>query len=80
MGLAIVLLPDQTLLAADAITRTIARVLGSGRHMLEWQTASHTEQTTANSRSSVWRRMWPAVLLGAATWPCAASARRARTR
>jgi cellobiose phosphorylase len=67
MGLAVVLLPDQTLLAADAIVRTIARLLGSGRKMLEWQTASHTEQTTANSRSSVWRRMWPAVLLGAAT-------------
>ncbi len=67
MGLAVVLLPDQALLSADAIVRTIARVLGSGRHMLEWQTASHTEQTTANSRSSVWRRMWPAVLLGAAT-------------
>ena len=67
LGLAVVLLPDQTLLAADAIIRTIARVLGSGRRMLEWQTASHTEQTTANSRWSVWRRMWPAVLLGAAT-------------
>ena len=29
MGLAVVLLPDQALLAADAIARTIARVLGS---------------------------------------------------
>lgn len=67
LGLAVVLLPDQTLLAVDAIVRTIARVAGSRRRMLEWQTASHTEQTTANSRLSVWRRMWPAVLLGAAT-------------
>ena len=67
LGLAVVLLPDQTLLAADAITRTIGRLARGKRRLLEWQTASHTEQTTGNSRSSVWHRMWPAVLLGAAT-------------
>lgn len=64
--LAIVLLPDQALLATDAIVRTVGRVRFTRRRMLEWQTASHTEQTTANSRLSVWRRMWPAVLVGAA--------------
>ena len=66
LGLAVVLLPDQALLATDAIVRTVFRVLRSRRRMLEWQTASHTEETTGSSRLSVWRRMWPAVALGTA--------------
>jgi len=66
LGLAVVLLPDQALLAGDAIVRSLARVLGSRRKMLEWQTASQIERATGNSRLLVWQRMWPAVLLGAA--------------
>jgi cyclic beta-1,2-glucan synthetase len=34
--------------------------------MLEWQTASQAEGATGYTRLSVWLRMWPAVLLGAA--------------
>ena len=64
--LAVVLLPDQAMLATDAITRTIVRVLWTRRNLLEWQTASHAEATTGNDRRSVWRRMWPAALLGGA--------------
>jgi cyclic beta-1,2-glucan synthetase len=64
--LAAVLLPDQALLATDAIVRTIVRVSFTRRRMLEWQTASQTEAVTGNTRASVWRRMWPAVLFGAA--------------
>jgi cellobiose phosphorylase len=64
LALAVVLLPDQTLLALDAITRTLIRVRWTRRGMLEWQTASHAEQTTGQDRRSVWRRMWPSVLLG----------------
>ncbi|HXT17475.1 MAG TPA: glucoamylase family protein [Gemmatimonadaceae bacterium] len=63
--LAVVLLPDQALLAVDAIARTLIRVRWTRRDMLEWQTASHAEQTTGHGRRSVWRRMWPSVLLGA---------------
>ena len=66
LGLAVVLLPDQALLAGDAIARSLARVLASHRKMLEWQTASQTERATGYSRFSVWQRMWPAVLLGSA--------------
>ncbi|HET9730370.1 MAG TPA: glucoamylase family protein, partial [Acidimicrobiia bacterium] len=66
LGLAVVLLPDQALLAGDAIVRSLARVLGSHRKMLEWQTASQAERATGYGRLSVWKRMWPAVLLGAA--------------
>jgi len=65
-GLAVVLLPDQVLLAIDAVVRSLTRVLFTQRHMLEWQTASHIERTTGYSRVSVWKRMWSAVLLGAA--------------
>ncbi|MFI5227719.1 MAG: GH36-type glycosyl hydrolase domain-containing protein [Gemmatimonadales bacterium] len=64
LALGVALLPDQALLAADAVVRTIVRVRWTRRHMLEWQTASQTEAATGNSRSSVWKRMWPAVLLG----------------
>ncbi len=63
LGLAVILLPDQALLAGDAIVRSIVRVLRH-RRMLEWQTASQTERTTGHSRRSVWQRMWPATLLG----------------
>ena len=66
LGLAVILLPDQVLLATDAIARSLVRVLGTHRRMLEWQTASQTERTTGYSRGSVWQRMWPAALLGAA--------------
>ena len=68
LALALILLPDQVLLATDAVLRTIGRVLGARRprrRMLEWQTASHAEHTAAQGRLSVWARMWPAVLLGA---------------
>ena len=66
LALAAVLLPDQALLAADAITRTVVRVVWTKRNLLEWQTASHIEEATGNSRLFVWRRMAPAVVLGAA--------------
>ena len=51
LGLAVVVLPDQALLAIDAIARTSFRVLRSRRRMLEWQTASNTEETTGEQPS-----------------------------
>ena len=67
LGLAVVLLPDQALLA-DRRDRSHRRSAccapdagcSSGRPRRT------REETTGNSRLSVWRRMWPAVLLGAA--------------
>lgn len=70
-ALAVMLLPDQALLAADAITRTVIRVRWTRRRMLEWQTASHAEEATGHDRRSVWRRMWPSVALGAAVMAAA---------
>ena len=64
LALAVVMLPDQALLASDAIARTLIRVRWTRRGLLEWQTASHAEQATGHDRRSVWRRMWPSVALG----------------
>ncbi len=71
-ALAVVLLPDQALLAIDAIARTVIRVRWTRRRMLEWQTASYVEESTGHGRRSIWRRMWPSVLLGAAVMAAAA--------
>ncbi|HET7371725.1 MAG TPA: glucoamylase family protein, partial [Gemmatimonadaceae bacterium] len=71
-ALAVVLLPDQALLATDAIARTVIRVRWTRRRLLEWQTASHAEQTTGHDRRSIWHRMWPSVLLGAGIMAAAA--------
>ncbi len=60
-AVALVMLPHQALLAADAIVRTIYRVTVSHQRMLEWQTASQAEQASLGGRGPVWRRMGPAV-------------------
>ena len=63
--LAVVLLPDQALLATDAIVRTVVRVSWHATHACSSGRPRRTlKQTTGNSRLSVWRRMWPAVLFG----------------
>jgi cyclic beta-1,2-glucan synthetase len=65
-GIAIVMLPHQALLAADAIGRTIWRVAVTHRRMLEWQTASQEEQASLGGRGPVWRRMASSVGLAVA--------------
>jgi cellobiose phosphorylase len=64
-ALAVTFLPHQAWVSADAIARTLARLLVTKRHLLEWQTASQTERTTKNSLREVWRRMLPAEVLTA---------------
>ncbi|MEO7964813.1 MAG: glycosyltransferase family 2 protein, partial [Gemmatimonadaceae bacterium] len=58
---AIAFLPHQAYVSADAIVRTLYRVFVSHRHLLEWQTASQTEQSVSGNRRDIWRTMWPAV-------------------
>jgi cyclic beta-1,2-glucan synthetase len=65
-GLAIVFLPHQAWISADAVVRTLWRLFVSRRMLLEWQTASQTERGTAGTAGDVWRTMWPAVALAAA--------------
>ena len=73
IALAIVFLPHQAWVSADAIIRTFWRMLVTRRHLLEWQTASHTERGMSGSFRIAWRNMWPAValacvILGAVVW------------
>ncbi len=71
-ALAVVFLPHQAWVSADAIVRTLWRVGVSRRKLLEWQTASGVEQATLRSTGAAWRAMWPvaagagALLLGTA--------------
>jgi cyclic beta-1,2-glucan synthetase len=60
-------LPHQAWLSADAIVRTLWRTLVSGRHLLEWQTASQAERATSSSARVVWRAMWPEVAIASAS-------------
>ena len=65
IALTAVFLPHQAWVSADAIVRTLWRMLVSRRHLLEWQTASHTERGMSGSSRLAWRNMWPAVLIAA---------------
>jgi cyclic beta-1,2-glucan synthetase len=63
-ALAIVFLPHQAVVSADAILRTLYRLFVSHRNLLEWQTASQVERTLGvGSQRETWRRMWPVTVL-----------------
>ena len=63
-ALAVAFLPHQAFVCADAITRTLVRLLITKRYLLEWQTASQVERAMAvGSQREVWRRMWPVTAL-----------------
>jgi cyclic beta-1,2-glucan synthetase len=65
LALTVAFLPHQAWVSADAIGRTLWRLLVSRRHLLEWRTASQTERGASDSALGMWRAMWPAVALGA---------------
>ena len=59
-ALAVVFLPHQAVVSADAIVRTLYRLFVSKRNLLEWQTASQVERALGiGSRLEMWRKMWP---------------------
>jgi cyclic beta-1,2-glucan synthetase len=66
--LTLAFLPHQASVSADAVVRTLWRMLFSRRHLLQWQTARQAERSVTSSAagpwSSLWRAMWPAVLAG----------------
>jgi hypothetical protein len=66
-GLGVIFLPHQAAVSADAIARTLWRLLVTHRSLLEWQTASQVErlEVAGGRPSEVWRRMWPAVAVTA---------------
>jgi len=63
LALEVVFLAHQAWLMADAIVRTVYRKLISGRHLLEWQTAAHTEKSSTHDFAAFVRFMWPAEAL-----------------
>ena len=70
LGLAIVFLPHQAFVSADAIVRTLWRMAVSHRHLLEWRTASQIERGMTDSARVSGGGMWPAVALaGGGRWP-----------
>jgi len=63
-ALAVVFLPHQAVVSADAILRTLYRLFISKRNLLEWQTASQVERAMGTgSRLEVWRKLWPVTAL-----------------
>ena len=65
VALTIIALPHQAYVSADAIIRTLVRLLVTKRNLLEWQTATQTERATKSSLREVWRRMLPAEIVTA---------------
>ena len=61
--IAIVTLPHQALVSADAIVRTLHRLLVSRRHLLEWQSASLVERSGAGAASVAQRTMMTSQLV-----------------
>ncbi len=72
------LIPSRSMLTADAIIRTIYRMLISHRKLLEWQTAEAVERQVSNTLAFHLRKLWPAWLptvalaVGAAFHPSSA--------
>jgi cyclic beta-1,2-glucan synthetase len=64
-GLALAFLPHQAWISADAIVRTLWRLLVTKRNLLEWQTASNTEHAVAAGSGGAWRALGPAAALAA---------------
>ncbi|MEO8449690.1 MAG: glucoamylase family protein, partial [Gemmatimonadota bacterium] len=63
LGLALILLPHQAWVSADAIGRTLWRLFVSKQNLLEWRTASQTERALAPEARETWRAMGPSVTL-----------------
>lgn len=65
MMLVAVFLPNQVVLALDAISRTVYRLFISHRRLLEWETAATTEDRLGAEFRQFVRSMWQGVLLAA---------------
>ena len=72
LGLAIAFLPHQAMVSADAIARTLWRLVATRRHLLEWRSSSESERKVDRGVGATWRAMWPAIALAAAVLVAAA--------
>ncbi|MHB8397999.1 MAG: glucoamylase family protein, partial [Candidatus Limnocylindrales bacterium] len=66
-GLGIVLLAHQAWLMADAIGRTLNRLYGSRRHLLEWTTAAQAKASNDLDLAGFYRQMAGGVAIALAT-------------
>jgi cellobiose phosphorylase len=57
LGLAILVLPHQAAVSADAIARTLYRVLVSRRHLLDWLSASQVARGASRLNRTIWQQM-----------------------
>jgi cyclic beta-1,2-glucan synthetase len=64
VGVAVTVLANEAWLSVDAIVRTLWRMFVSGRHLLQWQTASQVERAATSRIADLWRTMWPSVATG----------------
>ena len=55
---ALACLPYDAFISLEAIARTLARVLVSGRRLLEWRTASDAQRSAASGLASTYASMW----------------------
>ena len=62
----VIILPHQAVVNLDAIFRTLYRLLISKKNLLEWTTASHTEQNSSNSLGAYIRSLSFSIYLGIA--------------
>ncbi len=72
------LLPDQAQQALDAISRTLARMYFSHRHLLEWQTAADTQRRLGNRLPDYLKAMWGSPLFATSLFALILRQRRAR--
>lgn len=66
VGLMLTFAPYQAFLMANAIIKTLGRVLATKKNLLEWVTAADMELALKNDLPSYYRRMWFAPIYGAA--------------
>jgi cyclic beta-1,2-glucan synthetase len=63
--ISIVMLAEQARTLLDAIGRTLVRLGGNHRHLLDWETAASTERRLSGKFGGFWVNMWPTPALAA---------------
>ena len=66
-ALTLAFLPHQAFISIDAIVRALWRSYVSKKHLLEWQSASHTEASIATGTRATMGAMAPALLIAVGT-------------
>ena len=70
--LTLAFIPYETFVSADAIGRTLARLLVTHKHLLEWQTSSDSELTKRANLGGFYATMWISPLAALACALCIA--------